>query len=263
MKDYEGTVLFWFLPSSAEHQYNLDNFHALKTIINDVRICDENDTYADQLTSLTDETVFVILESGCTKLLDDLLLLQSIRFIYLREPCHHPQTLRIRGVFRDEHELRVQLQKDVKMAMESGTHLCIAANGDLKRSHTSFQNLQNNNENFIFLQYLLQIILAIQGPKENGHHDLIEECRLIYQDNPKQISVINEFEQDYEPDYCIWWYTRDSFLYKMINQALRTENIAIIWKFRFFIRDLYHQLKNLNGQQKGEAKGMSPHTKII
>ncbi|CAF4555557.1 unnamed protein product, partial [Didymodactylos carnosus] len=36
---------------------------------------------------------------------------------------------------------------------------------------------------------------------------------------------------------------RDSFVYRLLNKALRTRDIDIIFKFRFFIADLYRQLQ--------------------
>ncbi|CAF1656136.1 unnamed protein product, partial [Didymodactylos carnosus] len=40
--------------------------------------------------------------------------------------------------------------------------------------------------------------------------------------------------------------TRDSFLYRLLNKALRTDNIDIIFKYRFFISDLHQQLYELH-----------------
>jgi tetratricopeptide (TPR) repeat protein len=44
----------------------------------------------------------------------------------------------------------------------------------------------------------------------------------------------------------IWWYTRDTFLYAMLNRALRTQDIEIIIKMGFFVRDLHEHIKNLH-----------------
>jgi hypothetical protein len=51
------------------------------------------------------------------------------------------------------------------------------------------------------------------------------------------------------------WYTRDSFLYRVVNMALRSKNIVIIWKFRFIIQDIYQQLEALHEKQRKESKG--------
>ena len=48
----------------------------------------------------------------------------------------------------------------------------------------------------------------------------------------------------------IWWYTRECFVYEMINKALRTENIDILIKMAFFIRDLHRQIERLYSTQE-------------
>ncbi len=57
-------------------------------------------------------------------------------------------------------------------------------------------------------------------------------CRLLY-----------EFENQYSANKALWWYTRESFLYKMLNKALRVQNIEVLFLFRFVIVDIYQQLK--------------------
>ncbi len=52
-----------------------------------------------------------------------------------------------------------------------------------------------------------------------------------------------EFENEYSADKALWWYTRDAFLYRMLNKALRVQNIDLLFLFRFVIGDMYRQLK--------------------
>ena len=67
---------------------------------------------------------------------------------------------------------------------------------------------------------------------------MIRVCRDYYRDNDKEIQSIDQFEKFYTSKTCIQWYTRESFVYKMINKALRTEDIQQLYTFRFFISDL-------------------------
>jgi hypothetical protein len=100
------------------------------------------------------------------------------------------------------------------------------------------------------------VLLHTSRPTENIHQDLLDECRLIYRGNKAQTGFIDEFEEKYEPSKAIWWYTRDTFLYRLINMALRTENMVIIWKFRFIIQDIYQQLKTMHQKQRNQAISM-------
>ncbi|CAF3727623.1 unnamed protein product [Rotaria sp. Silwood1] len=77
--------------------------------------------------------------------------------------------------------------------------------------------------------------------KSTSKIEMINECRLCYE--------IKDFEQNYSVDEAISWYTRDSFLFRTLNKALRTENIDIVFKFRFFfLTDLLNQLKFLHNE---------------
>ena len=73
--------------------------------------------------------------------------------------------------------------------------------------------------------------------------ELIERCRLEYEGNKNELAIIDEFERDYSPERALWWYTRESFVYRLLNKALRTANTDMLFLFRFFIRDIERQLE--------------------
>lgn len=77
---------------------------------------------------------------------------------------------------------------------------------------------------------------------------MIDELRRVSSDNDIVLKQINDFEKDYHSNAAIQWYTRDSFLYRLINRALRYEDIELIIKYRFFIIDLYQKLDELHQQ---------------
>ncbi len=58
------------------------------------------------------------------------------------------------------------------------------------------------------------------------------------------MNIIDEFEKDYTPDKAIWWYTRDSCFYRMMNKALRVQDFDMLFSFRFFITDIAKQIKD-------------------
>ncbi|CAF1469972.1 unnamed protein product, partial [Rotaria sordida] len=99
------------------------------------------------------------------------------------------------------------------------------------------------NVNLMWLEAFINILLHVPLDKNAAKQDMIAECRLYYKSNPVELKKIDEFENDYCPETVINWYTRDSFVYRLVNKALRTLNIDIIFKFRFLIIDLYQQLK--------------------
>ena len=77
----------------------------------------------------------------------------------------------------------------------------------------------------------------------NDKTDLLTLCKEQYEGNEDELKILEEFEQNYLPSRAIWWYTRQSFLYRLLNKALQIQNMEILLLFRFFIRDIERQLE--------------------
>ena len=77
-----------------------------------------------------------------------------------------------------------------------------------------------------------------------SQQELVSFLKKEYNGNPSQLSIVREFEEDYSYDKAVWWYTRESFLYKVLNKALRVQKFDLLFIFRFFIRDMDRQIKH-------------------
>ncbi|CAF1066709.1 unnamed protein product [Adineta steineri] len=73
---------------------------------------------------------------------------------------------------------------------------------------------------------------------------MINVCRQYYRNNRQFLKQIDEFQEHYHQGACIYWYTIDGFIYRLINTALRTENIEQLYIFRYYIADLSRQLRD-------------------
>jgi hypothetical protein len=79
-------------------------------------------------------------------------------------------------------------------------------------------------------------------PSEMDKTDLISLCKNACKDNESELNIISEFEPNYASNQAIRWYIRDSPIYRILNKALRTQDINTIFLFQFLIRDLHQQL---------------------
>ena len=105
----------------------------------------------------------------------------------------------------------------------------------------STRDLTEEKVIFMWLQVLNDIL--IQMPKlPTAMSEMIEACRLACADDIRQLRMIEEFQRTYKPEDVIHWYTCETFLYRLLNQALRTENVDTIFQFRMIIIDLTQQL---------------------
>jgi hypothetical protein len=104
------------------------------------------------------------------------------------------------------------------------------------------------NGQFVHSQLLIDRLLCMT-PKAIDKSDFIKLCKNYYKDNRTELTIIEEFEKGYLPNRSLWWYTRESFLYRLLNKALRTQDIDILFLFRFFIHDIYKQLQELQSSE--------------
>jgi tetratricopeptide (TPR) repeat protein len=105
----------------------------------------------------------------------------------------------------------------------------------------STRNLSRESGSFIFLQLVKQVLQKMSSNEEamkTSKQEMLDKCRLYYRGNKKAMDDIDKFEHEYTADQAIKYYTADSFLYRLINKALRTEDIDTLYTYRFYIVDL-------------------------
>jgi tetratricopeptide (TPR) repeat protein len=71
--------------------------------------------------------------------------------------------------------------------------------------------------------------------------ELVNACRGIYHIET-ELALIDEFATNYTAEKALWWYTRESPFFRLLNGALRKQDIRMLYLLRFFIRDIYRQL---------------------
>ena len=79
-------------------------------------------------------------------------------------------------------------------------------------------------------------------------------AREFYCGNEIELNRIDDFEQNYNKTRALTWYTSDSFVYRLLNKAIRTENFDLLFACRFFIVDLHNQLDSLQTQFKEHVR---------
>ena len=86
--------------------------------------------------------------------------------------------------------------------------------------------------------------------------DLVSYCQTTaYSDNSIELQLIEEFQRSYAAKKAIYWYTRECFIYQMLNRALRLLEADIIVIMGFFIHDLHHQISRMHKEQIHQYNG--------
>ncbi|CAF1679413.1 unnamed protein product, partial [Adineta ricciae] len=81
---------------------------------------------------------------------------------------------------------------------------------------------------------------------DDSRAKMFQACRNYYPKVAHQIKQIDKLEEEYKPCNAIREYTKDSFLYRIVNRALRIQDMQIITEFAPYIHDLHAQLYQLH-----------------
>ena len=73
--------------------------------------------------------------------------------------------------------------------------------------------------------------------------ELLAICRKQYVGNESELKLIEEFDQNYFPSRAVWWYTRPAFFSRILNRALQIQDMNILLRLSFFLRDMERQLE--------------------
>lgn len=152
---------------------------------------------------------------------------------------------KIKGVFDDVNRICEQLKRDIAYCERAPLQIST-------KSNMSAMATNALDASFMYSQLLRETLLELEYGSA-AKTDLVEHCRRAYADNERQLDIISEFENTYTPTSAVRWYTRDCFLHTVLNRALRTQNIEVIMKLGFFIRDLHEQIKQLHLQSTDSA----------
>ncbi|CAF3851906.1 unnamed protein product [Rotaria sp. Silwood1] len=111
---------------------------------------------------------------------------------------------------------------------------------------SDMQSHKRQEAEFMYAQFLRDILIKI----ESGEQEMVEFCRQKYADDQRQMNAIGEFEEYYDACNAIFWYTRDIFLYRLLNKAHREQDVETLYSLRYFSKDLHLQLKERHATQQ-------------
>ena len=135
----------------------------------------------------------------------------------------------------------------IRCVVSNPEQLFIRLHGDIKERSSrwpvgqkSFQKASTSTAQWYHL--FLLIISYCSRDIGSSYEEMFDECRAYYKNNAHMLKEIDRFALSYKPENVIYEYTRDSFVYRILNHALRVQDLEIIRKFSPVIRDLHLQL---------------------
>jgi hypothetical protein len=80
----------------------------------------------------------------------------------------------------------------------------------------------------MYSQLLKEIIMEMEY-NDQMKTDFIHFCSIQFGKDRSALQFIDQFGKEYKPLSAISWYSRESFLYSMLNRALRMQDVPIIF----------------------------------
>ncbi|CAF1506554.1 unnamed protein product [Adineta ricciae] len=141
---------------------------------------------------------------------------------------------KIKRVYTKLVDLLNDLKSDVQKYIQNENDISFIGAG---REDNTTIKLHND-----WWPYFVDFLCYLPYPANYQNH-LIDLLKQYYAGKKVEIEILKDFAENYTPKKAIWWYTCETFLYRLVNQALRQRNIKIVFLFGFFLRDIYTELQ--------------------
>ncbi|UJR32954.1 hypothetical protein I4U23_020417 [Adineta vaga] len=236
----------------------------LRTIINYLLLFDDEEQCLEYIQSLSqDDRVILIIKDSSNLQYVSFRQITSI-YIYSNNTKKSTEqrtkpSKKIKGIFSHRDELIRRIHTDYNQRCFRKLDEIFTYTIFNTKTNNSIQLFPDINTSFIHSQIFIDCLIHTDSCL-NDRNELVLLCKQQYQNNPTELAIIEEFEKDYRSERSLSWYTRFSFLYRILNKAIRIQNIELLLLFRWFIRDIVEQLKSnkfLNGQRVYRAQLMS------
>jgi len=245
-KDY---IIIW-LDSNIDlsNEVHQNVIIQLQQVINPINTFTDKHECVNFIRQIKNKKIFMIVSNNLGEqivpLIQDILQLKSI-YVFCDDQSNHiawiKQSHIVKGPFSQINDICNSLNNAIR---RYNNYLTTISNINLPDIPN--QGLNELDQSFMYSQLLKEILIDMKyDDKTNEIEKLVAVLRERSTNNDK---LIDEFKEDYESQRPIYWYTKCSFIYLTLNEALRTQNINIIIKMGFFIQDLHRQIKELHSK---------------
>ncbi|CAF1577071.1 unnamed protein product, partial [Adineta ricciae] len=152
---------------------------------------------------------------------------------------------KFKGVFSELSSICEALQAAVQQCGQYLIPISIFNEDVAVGPETIFNRIDSS---FIHIQVLKEVLSTIDFG-ELHLEEFVNHCLDLYAENTDELENVHQFHRDYYSKRAIWWYTQESFLYRMLHRALRSLDASTIVRLGFFIDDLSRDIQRLHSEQ--------------
>ncbi|CAF2054421.1 unnamed protein product [Rotaria magnacalcarata] len=227
-------------PTSKLTQSILCELNECVRFYTDIHLC------IDYVKTIIDEKVFLVTSGSLAKdILSEIHSLSAIVSVFIfcsnrqRYVSLCEQYSKIQAICIDQQSLVDVVKKSANAILRQTMTFMMF---DEKKQKTA-RTLSKRASSFLWYQMFIDVLKKLPQ-MDQAKIDMLKTCEDYYCFNKQQLSKIEQFRTSYTINEVIRWFTLDSFVYRLLNRALRTENISHLYLFRFFIIDLCKQLEH-------------------
>jgi tetratricopeptide (TPR) repeat protein len=225
-------------PDSLQKQMRLRNMNNYCQFYTNTQLC------LDFMRTVNNEKIFLVVSGVLAhSILPQIHSIRSVASVFIFcANCHDYLSLldqypKLVKIFTDENSLIESIPKTIYLASKQTLTFSLF---DQKQRPT--KDLSKDSASFLWYQLLIDVLK--QMPQTDyAKQQMLDICSNYYRANKQVLERIQQFRFMYTPTDAVSWYTADSFVYRLLNKALRIEDTELLYIFRFFIIDLCAQLE--------------------
>ena len=252
VKTAQNVLLIW-LDNKIDHNNDgcRNIMSKLKRVVNTINTFTDGDQCIEFINSIDNQKACMIISDilgqHILSRIHNMSQVDSI-FIFCSNKNHYELWnkgwSKIKGIFTEIGPICDALKQAAQKCEQNSIAISFLATSD----DMSHKNLNQLDCSFMYTQIMKEILLSIIF--EQVHmQEFIDYCGDVFAKNRQELVNVKEFQQIYRQKTPIWWYTSQSFLYPMLNRALRVMDADIIIKMGFFIGDLHRHIEQLHSVQ--------------
>ncbi|CAF1081296.1 unnamed protein product [Adineta steineri] len=247
MQRMQNVLLIWLDNNINDNNDDCSNtIKQLKRVVNNINTFTDGEQCVHFIQTINNNKICMIISGSLGKHIvphvHDMPQVDTI-FIFCSNREWHEQWTKewpkIKGVFTDITSICGALKQAAQQCEQNATSISFVVLN---------KKLDQLDPTFMYTQILKEILLTISF-EDKHFKDFITYCREVYEDDENELKKVNQLQTTYKNNIPIWWYTWDAFLYRMLNQALRSMNVDIIIRMGFFINDLHCDIQRLHSEQ--------------
>ena len=244
---YLETFLLVWLDPHVDSKENVSTQKRLRKIITCLITFDRIKTCEDWLKKCDPDDKIILIVSGAygQEIVPRIHSTQSIVAIYVycldveRNKIWAKDYSKVRSVQSSTNSLLEELA-------HNQVHLENAEDSRALQVYTQDQptyTLDRKMASLIWYQLLLEVLISPGYLKSKAtNRELISILRQYSSGDEDGSTLINEFERTYESKRAVSWLIRDTPLTRIVNKALREQDINILFPLRFLLIDIHSQL---------------------